>query len=231
MFIRREVLFCAMMMCMCLGGDIGATTDCEQTIDLLGVTGTGTNGPYVFWVAEDLSGECHESRLIQVVVQKEQAGLITSSLKGYQDWGCFKEALALLEGPKRVSLKSHDSIWQDKDARLKLVAPAPNEDLLKRYRKEAESWCSSGWEWNKRMGMEGITCPLVAGMDLELLYAYRRGLYINYQVKQAFYYPDRALLFVQTEQAEKAVGMDTMHGFLVFRVWPRTDEPKEATSN
>lgn len=231
MLIRRFMLCCAVMVCLFLGGKIGATTDCVQTLDLLGVTGTGADGPYVFWVAEDLAGECCESRLIQVVVQKEQAGLIQSSLKGFQDWGCLKEAVALMEGPKGLSLKKEDTCWQDEHAQVRLADPAPNEVLFKRYRKEVATWCSSAREWNNHMGIEGISCPSIEGMNLELLYAYSRGLYINYSIKRVYYYPDRALLFVQTEQKERAVGMDTMHGFLVLRVWSKTDRPEDVTSD
>lgn len=223
MLIRREVLLCAMMACVCFPGVGKATTDCVQTFKLLGVSGGRASEPCVFWVAEDLAGECHQSRLIQVVVQKTQAGLIKSTLDRYQDWGWWREAVGLLEGPKGVALKKQGSFWQDPDVRIKLSAPAPNAALMAKYKEGVETWLGYALKWNERMGMDGKLCPSVEGMDVELLYAYSRGLYVNYSIKQAFYFPDRAMLFVQTEQAERAVGMDTMHGFLVLRVLPRTE--------
>jgi hypothetical protein len=219
---RREYLLCAVVVCVMFSGVVQATSFCEQTLKLLGVSGTGTVGPCIFWVAEDLSGECGESQLIQVVVQTDQAGLIKSQLGAYQDWGGLGDAVALLDGPDVVPLEKQDLFWQDKDGRIKLTVPDPNQALHERYLKAADTWCSSAREWNTRMGAQGTLCPSVEGRPLELLYAYAAGYYVNYRVKQVLYVPDRALLFVRTEQKQRAVGMDAMHGFMVLRVWPRT---------
>jgi hypothetical protein len=222
MLNRRDYLLCAIILCMGFSRVAEATSSCEQTLKLLGVTGARFVGDCVFWVAEDLSGECHESRLIQLAVQKGQARLIKSPLKSFQGWGGLSEAVALLEGPKVVPLKKQGVYWQDNDGWIKLAVPTPNQPLHERYLEAAQSWCSSAREWNTRMGHQGIICPSVDGMRVELLHAYASGYYVNYCVKKAFYYPGRSLLFVQTEQTQKAVGMDTMHGFLVFRLWPET---------
>lgn len=221
MLIRPDVRCCAMMVCLCFSGVAQATSFCEQTLKLLGVSGERGDGPCMFWVAEDLSGECGQSRLIQVVIQADRAGLIKSPLKEYQAWGCVGEAVALLEGPETVPLKKQDLSWQDEDGEVKLTVPDPNQALHERYLKAAETWCSSAREWNTRMGVQGTLCPSVAGKQLELLYAYASGYYVNYRVKRVLYVPKWALLFVQTEQKQRAVGMDTMHGFLVLRVWPK----------
>ena len=221
MLIRREYLYCAMIVCVSVCGVVKATSSWEQTLKLLGVSDMPGEGACVFWVAEDLSGECQESRLIQLVVQKDQAGLIKSPLKTFQDWGSLGEAVALLAGPKTVLLEKQDLTWQDKDARIKLSMPDPNQALHEQYLEAAGAWSSSAREWNKLMGIKGILCPPVEGMRLELLYAYTSGYYVNYRIKQVFYMPDRHLLFVQTEQKQLGVGLDTMHGFMVLRVWPR----------
>jgi hypothetical protein len=222
MLIRqRESLLCAMIVCVSMSVVAKGTTSCEQTIKLLGVSDMPGDGACVFWVAEDLSGECQESRLIQLVVQKDQAGLIKSPLKDFQDWGSLGEAVALLVGPETVPLEKKDLIWQDEDAQIKLSVPDPNQALHEQYLEAYGSWCSSAREWNKLMGIKGILCPPVEGMRLELLYAYASGYYVNYRIKQVVYLPDRGLLFVQTEQKQLAVGLDTMHGFLVLRVWPQ----------
>ncbi|NQV33714.1 MAG: hypothetical protein HQ515_13560 [Phycisphaeraceae bacterium] len=223
MLNRQALQWYAMIVCACFSGMVQATSFCEQTLKLLGVSGEGANGPCMFWVAEDLSGECGESRLIQVVIQTDHAGLIKSPLKRHQDWGCVGEAVALLEGPETVPLKKQDLSWQDEDGQIRLTVPDPNQALHERYLKAADTWCSSAREWNVRMGVQGTLCPSVDGSQLELLYAYAAGYYVNYRIKQVLYVPDRALLFVRTEQKQKAVGMDTMHGFLVLRVWPKAD--------
>jgi hypothetical protein len=159
--------------------------------------------------------------LVQVVIQDDKAQAIQTLLKTYQGWGSLAEAVSLLESPKGMSLEKQGTTWQDTAGRITLVPPGPNKVLHKRYLEAARTWCSSAEAWNEHIGAEGTLYPAVRGMETTLVYAYARGYYVNYRIKRALYLPDRSLVFVQTEQTERAVGNDTMHGFLILRVLPQ----------
>ena len=62
-----------------------------------------------------------------------------------------------------------------------------------------------------------IILPKIEGIKTELLFSYETGLYINYEISEVHYFPNSYIL-IFTNQPSKAVGFDTMHGFLIFRI-------------
>ena len=50
---------------------------------------------------------------------------------------------------------------------------------------------------------------------MELLYP--EGLYVDYQISKAYYFPGSGYILVFTHQPLIASGNDTMHGFLLFK--------------
>ncbi|OQA00291.1 MAG: hypothetical protein BWY71_00770 [Planctomycetes bacterium ADurb.Bin412] len=65
-----------------------------------------------------------------------------------------------------------------------------------------------------------MVLPGFDGLSARLVYFYPAGLYVNYEIDRVYYFPKSRYLLIFTRQPQKAVGLDTMHGFLLFRLEP-----------
>ncbi len=60
--------------------------------------------------------------------------------------------------------------------------------------------------------------PPVDGVRINLVYHYPTGLYINYEINKVYYSPNFGYLLIFTRQPKLAVGLDTMHGFVILKI-------------
>ena len=78
---------------------------------------------------------------------------------------------------------------------------------------------SSGPEfWYQNCKADCLRDLRFIGVTAKRLYFNRKGLYINYNIKEAYYHVSTGLLIVFTDQPRLAAGLDTMHGVLLYRV-------------
>lgn len=58
--------------------------------------------------------------------------------------------------------------------------------------------------------------PVFLNVTVDLVYRSTRGLYKNYTIDKAVYFPESKCLVVIINQPRSVVGWDTLHGFLVY---------------
>ena len=186
------------------------STQCKQQFTLLGVT----NWEYsVFWIIEDVSGECHFSRLIQVSVQDSSASVIQTYFANYKETENFPQAFSAFHAQPFAQLKREGDALVVPGCRIQ--SPPPNDSLYNVFSFNADY---VPHRWNSEKGMKGIILPTIQSRSARLLYAYPRGLYINYQLDSAFLIPAKNLLIVFTKHPSLGPGSDSMHGFFIFKL-------------
>ena len=182
-----------------------ATTNCIQEFFFFGLVDD------VFWIGENISGECTVSYIHQVHSNDSSNVLVSSSLKEYNDWTWLKNGMGHLNLEKFIRAKRLTAGWQIEDFTIK--NPVSNQRLLDSF---LEDW--NILEWNEKEGIKGIVLPQIKNRKTQLLYTYPSGLYINYEINNVYYFPDSKYLLIFTHQPITAPGADTWHGFMILRV-------------
>jgi len=187
------------------------TTNCHQTFHFFFLS----EGSPTFWIGEDLSGECDYSRLLNVSVNDSSVSVLHSELKDDNNWRNISELSSLFRTYEEQSLEIKDNIWQNKD--LKIYTPIYDSLLAEEFTEHIRKGGSNANSWIKIKGQDGIILPEIEGIKTELIFSYKTGLYINYEISEVHYFPNSYIL-IFTNQPRKAVGLDTMHGFFIFKI-------------
>lgn len=171
----------------------------------------------LFWIGESIGGDCQSSQLIQVLLEKEKEPQVTEIfLKEYNRWQWFESASGYLKDETVVELEKKGGSFQDKMYQLKVKPPLYNNELLRTYQEKFYGVCAE--DWNQKLGANGINLPLVEGWKSELKYAHPKGLYFNYELTKAYFFPETNYLLVLTSQQLLCSGYNTQHGFLILKV-------------
>ncbi|HCY75444.1 MAG TPA: hypothetical protein DHV28_05945 [Ignavibacteriales bacterium] len=179
------------------------STYCEQTFKLFFLT----KGYKTFWIGENLSGECQTSTLLNISIFDSNATLAKTSMKNYNSWNEIKilsDAFDTYEAPITNNLSVSDPLF--------------DSTLAKSFSSYVLEGGDNAIKWNAINGENGMVLPIVENFEFDLLFYYNAGLYINYKISVVQYYPDADIAIVFTEQPVRTIGMDTMHGFLIFKV-------------
>ena len=187
------------------------TTNCHQTFHFFFLA----KGSPTFWIGEDLSGECHFSRLLHIGIQDSIAAISQSELRKYKNWGNIPELKSLFNIYDEKPLQLNGEIWENEE--LKIEPPAYDSLLAEEFNNHIRKGGSNAITWNAEKGNEGIELPKIEGVHADLLFSFKPSLYFNYDIQEVHYFPGSYLL-VFTHQPVKAVGQDTMHGFLIFKI-------------
>ena len=179
------------------------STYCEQTFYFFFLS----KGSPTFWIGENLSGECNISYLYNISIRDSNVSVSKSELKEYNKWDELKNISNFFRKYKELD-----------DNNLVITPPKFDPGLRDAFRKHLVEGGSNGYKWNKKNGIDGIVPPNIANLKTELLFYHKRGLYINYNIASVHYFPKVGLILIFTEQPLIADGMDTMHGFLIFKV-------------
>ena len=182
-----------------------ATTNCVQEFIFFGLVGD------VFWIGENISGECITSYLHQVHINDSSNELISSSLEECNDWTWLKSGISCMNLEKSIRAKRLTAGWQIEDFTIK--NPVSNQRLLDSFLVDCNIL-----EWNEKEGIKGIVLPQIKNRKTQLLYTYPYGLYIDYEINNVYYFPDSKYLLIFTHQPITASGADTLHGFIILRV-------------
>jgi hypothetical protein len=68
------------------------------------------------------------------------------------------------------------------------------------------------------MKLDGIILPRFNNIKADLIYFYPKGLYVNYHISKLYHFEKSKYILLITDQPNKADGLDTMHGFMIFRI-------------
>jgi len=92
-----------------------AATNCEQSFTFLGKSpgsGKSESGSPVFWIVEDINGECHRTHLIQITVSDHGPLVASSGAKKYMDWAWLRDGIGHLRMETPVELEAHEGVWR-----------------------------------------------------------------------------------------------------------------------
>ena len=192
-----------------------ASTNCEQTFRLLGLNWRASR---VFWIAENLSGECYSSRILQVSLSDSGSTIAYSCLRQFDDWGPVDSAISRLYTEDPLIFDHQGGLLVEKGSGLRITTPRSDSSLLVSFEKHIIEGGSNGETWNRKLGLQGIILPHIEGMKSDLVFYYSAGLYVGYAVSSAYYFREAGYILIFTQQKWRAVGNDTMHGFLIFKV-------------
>ena len=200
-----------------------ATTNCVEVFKFLGLS-LGPDSRPVFWISRDTTGECMNSELLQIVIERSGSTVISTYLEEYGDWTALREGIRHLETEPPVKVeKNNNGTWMIGESVGQIRVPAKNPDFDELFDQHQNEDFGDGSSWNKKYGVDGISLPLIDGLNTELVVYYPGGLYVNYDISQAFYFQKSGYLLVFTHQPRLAIGLDSMHGFLILRATQEKD--------
>lgn len=183
---------------------------CKQEFELLAV------GNDVIFIREDVTGECLSSDLLVLNTAGEQCSAGRIGLKKFGQWKKVREAFGEFARREAVELVEKDGTFTCKQLELGIKDPAERPSLMAMFEQHVKEGGSGGRSFNSEVGK--FTLPVSTGRALRKVYMYPAGLYINYTIDRAYYLPGSGRIIVFTKQARTAVGMDTMHGFMILGV-------------
>ncbi len=213
---NKSLLFYIFIFVLLVGKqDLQATTNCDQAFTFL--ARSKGNNP-VFWIAEDVGEECFVSYLLLVTISPSKATLISIDLRNFGDWDWLKEGTEHLRTELPVELENQNGTWKITQTSEYIKPPPYNSKLSAQFDKHIRKGGSNGVSWNRNHGLKGILLPVIGGAKTKLIYFYPVGLYINYDIAKVYYFPKSGYILIFTHQPKLAVGLDTMHGFLLLKM-------------
>lgn len=108
------------------------------------------------------------------------------------------DGLFVLNDSMSISAPAHDSVFQQR-----FVALDGGSGVPRIWYQRCEEDCLDGPDLN---------------FAAELVYYNRRGIYKNYTIREVWYWEESGYILVQTEYPVAFLGLDTMHGMLLYRV-------------
>lgn len=189
------------------------TTNCTQSFALLAKTDR------VLWIALDVNGECYYSHLLQLIITDSTVLEVPpTQLTKFSDWEEIKRGIKHFHIDILIRLESSNGSWIAPEQSWTLQAAESNPQLFAQYNKFHRQFANdNGRLWNQTMGTAGVDLPIFTDIEMELIYAFPAGLYVNYQIAEAIFFEGYGQLLVFTRQKVLANSMNTMHGFLLFR--------------
>jgi hypothetical protein len=187
------------------------TTNCTQKIHFVGMTEGQTTA--TVWVMEEVGGECGFTVMHQICM--DTAWRVHSTDNYYE--GDTTSAGKMIRDMHVIAVQ-HPVMQKDgkfnADPTMSFSKPKSNARWMEKFKDNYYS----AWDWNKQVRDSSIVPPIFTGCTAELLYAAPRGLYVDYLISEVSYSPQTGILLICTQQQMMAPGMDTMHGFLVYRL-------------
>jgi hypothetical protein len=196
-----------------------ATTNCVQSFNFLFATADYVmrthHGP-IFWIVEDVGGECWYSLLIQIVVKDTIATAFYTRFRDYGSWTWLeKNSKYILYEPAK-ELENKNDVWSAPDMSWFIKIPSIDSAQLKWLQEKCPEF--DGRWWNCKYGIDGISLPSFEGIDVKLVYYYPDGVYFDYKISKAYYFVRSGYILLFTKQPRLADGFDTRHGFLLLKI-------------
>lgn len=187
-----------------------AQSYCQQQYKLL----FRDNETETIWIGLNLYGDqCEYSKAIQIKTKGASVEVMEKDMESFDYW----DELTPINEEQPIKLNSTNRAWEYAIIQLKIKSPSYNAKLMNYYLEDLNSICGKGW--NNAMGVNGMNLPKMSAQQTpRLIYFDPTGLYFNYDIIDAYYFPDSKHLIIFTFQKEKCGGGGSMHGFLVFKL-------------
>lgn len=196
-----------------MSATVSASTNGTQSFRFLFKAGD------VLWIGEDIGGEYEQSTLHQIVLSGDSVTDGQSTLKTFGQWTPIGSLTSYLRTEVAVPLKKQpDGSLGHKDFKWTVRPPAEDKALIDAFHKHVEDGGSNAHSFYVLKDSPARHAAVVTGVAAEPLFFSDRGLFLNYTIDSAYFFPRSGLLLVFTHQAEPAVGLDTMHGFMMMKI-------------
>lgn len=186
-----------------------AATLCKQTFTVLGKTKGDTAWLYI---DEYKSGECQGTRLYAFLLMPGRHAQLTGEV-GSDPIGSAWGTSLFVGQPQEQPVRLSDSAGI-------FVIPGTGRFYIP-YDPEFElRWQGTDMDlisWERQRSYPSRDYPVFDAVDAKLLFALP-ALYKNYSVKEALYYPESGYLVILTHQPIEQVGLDTLHGVLIYKI-------------
>ncbi len=181
------------------------STNCVQTFEFVGSTISNSGVP-TLWILEHVSGECHNSKLIQISLVDTLISYSESNFTKYENTSSFKKSFAEFELLPQFELANSNG-WFNyiQRGRFSLKEPVADTALLAKYFNDGI-----------RKHPHPVIDPLFKGVKLKYLYSYTSGLYINYKINKVLFLPTQSIVILFTSHPLVSSGGDTMNGFIIY---------------
>lgn len=209
---RSKLVFAATVLIAAAGA--AGSTSCDQKFTFLGLT---RGSRPVVWVAEELGGECLSAQLVQAILDDPNTTTISTDIPS-RDIGWLKDAIGNFAAEKTQPLEDVQGLWMARGTTWYIKPPKPRSDLPVAFNAHVAAGGSNGLSFNRERGSKDVVIPEVGNAKARLVYYYPAGLYFNYTISQAYFSPRSGFLVLFTRQKTLAVGLDTMHGFMVLKI-------------
>lgn len=185
--------------------------DCEQSFHVFGKT-AGESSVIYFHMA--MRGECIKDFVYALHISGKDAKLFT--LNG-TDTAWVAGFLKSQPNETGVQLKDSAGVYRLDDNVL-LAPPDSDPTFAERFNKLRDTTSGRAGDWRKTCRKGCFDGPKFANATGTLLYSHPSGIYKNYSISQAIWFPQSRLLVLVTHQPLKGKDGYGNHGVVVYRI-------------
>ncbi|MCB2202125.1 hypothetical protein KQH51_04790 [bacterium] len=201
-----------------------AASLCNQIFNILGKT-SGEQSVLLFSV--ELTNECERKTSYAALLTSDSAVVLSKDEATDPAWPAIFLSGGEIEQPIVFDsgLAAYDlgNGWT--------VSPPPTDStFVGKWKELNRRSYGSLREFYRHCPTDCEDLPIFANCDARLAYRYEGGLYKNYHFSKVLWYPDSRVLVCVVHQPLLAVGMDSMHGLLIYHLYPEGELP-DSTDN
>lgn len=201
-----------------------ASSLCHQIFDILGKT-AGEQSVLLFTV--ELTNECERTTMYAALLTSDSAIVLSKDEATDPAW-----PVTFLSGNETEQPIVFDSgLTEYVFGNGWTLSPPVYDSTFESTWREFSSRGYGGLrEWYWHCPTDCADLPVFTNCDARLAYRYGGGLYKNYHFSKVLWYPDSHVLVCVVLQPMLAEGMDSMHGLLVYHLYPEGELP-DTTDN
>lgn len=207
--LRTELVIIAVAMMLWTRSSANPSTCSEQTFAFKGKTSSEPS-LLVYWELRDGAANMMTT-IYYLFLTDDSAWAFTSAF--HQDTlGCASLVFTQMNYESYIEPKRIDGALRLNDS-MSFCPPSFDSTFFTRF------WDAGGTPsvWYRKCSDNCIDNPIF-NFDSKLIYYHKNGVYKNYEIESAYFYEQSGYLIVFTHNPEKAAGLDTMHGVLIYRV-------------
>ena len=210
----RGRIIAAMVTLLLVSVSASAASICEQTFTVFGKT-IGANAILAF--REEIGGECGLDNLFLIMLNVNVPGVVLST---YSPKGVGHRVTAFLNevGTEYVDTVAEEHGRFTLNDSVYFTLPPEDTTFGRKHGRLTNEGQADAAHWRRECPVNCQDYPNFVGTKATLLYEYKRGLYKNYTISQCLWYSKSNILVIITNQPMRAVGLDTMHGLLIYHL-------------
>lgn len=191
-----------------------SATSCKQEFHIFGKTPGDT---CMLYVSEFRPGCGYDKVTSYHLLDDTVVPFVWESAVGNQDTTWISRFLDLLGTERMVAVKDSLGIFRLEDS-ISFSLPEKDSTFERRFDDLMGRTGATGYDWLREYKQDCLDEPKFAGVDARLLYRHPRGIYKNYSILLAVWFPDSRYLVLIIHQPKLAAGEDTNHGLLIYRL-------------